>query len=78
MRPGPSWSGIEQGDMGIDETGILQRLDPARAREGEKPDQLGQLRLLMRPFSCISSRICLSYDRFRFLRSSSQLLIHFS
>ena len=41
----PQLAGIEQGDMGIDETGILQRLDPARAGGGGEPDQLGQLQV---------------------------------
>ncbi|MNR04228.1 hypothetical protein D3C85_1201670 [compost metagenome] len=41
----PQLAGVEQGDVGIDETGILQRLDPARAGRGGEPDQFGQLQV---------------------------------
>ncbi len=41
----PQLAGVEQGDVGVDETGILQRLDPAGAGGGGEPDQLGQLQV---------------------------------
>ena len=59
----PQLSGVEQGHVGIDETGILQRLDPARTRGGESPTSSASSRLLMRPFSCINSEYACLYDQ---------------
>ena len=38
-------AGVEQSNVGVDETGILQRLDPAGAGGRREPYQLGQFQI---------------------------------